>query len=381
MSVADVNALAWRLRRRLLGPGIARDVTHAGPGRPRALLLYAIAAFRDGRNTHQHVMQSHIIARLLHERGYALDVVEWSERRRELLAPQYALVIELHPVEDPLYAGRLAAGAPRIGYITGRNPAVAAAAERARLEALYARRGVRLTSRRHAQAPFTNSALASLDAITLFDGATTRASFAGFDLPPVYPLVNCGYEVEPTNPDHRDPRRFLFLAGAGMVAKGLDVLLEAIAGEPDLELVICAPFARERDFTAAYRRELTAPNVSAVGVVDVCSDRFRALQAGCGTMVAPSSSEAQCGVVTVALSYGLPCLATPECGFDEPMLRTLQDCSVEGLRRALRERAAWSRAQLGGASGEAYALACARYRPDHYASGIRALLEGVGMRA
>lgn len=371
-----MNALLWRLRRRLLGAGIARGV--AGAGAPRhALLLYLVGAFRvpSAPATHQNIAQQRELARALAERGYEVDVVDFDERRAGRLRHDYDLVVDLHPVAQPFYAGRLRPGARRICYITGPDPGFTNASEAARLADLKRRRGVRLRPRR-LTAPFPPQAFESFDAFFYFGDDATLATFSGYRLPPCHRLPNHGYDdVTPTEAARRDPRRFLFLGGNGQVHKGLDLLLEVFAGEPGLELVVCSPFRAERDFARAYRRELSdTPNIRAMGTVEVKSPGFRELQAGCGAMILPSCSEGQAGSVSAALSYGLPCVVSARCGFDEPEVRVLPDCRLETIRQVVRELAALPPERVAERAAGSLALMRRAYRPAHYAAAVRAAL-------
>jgi glycosyltransferase involved in cell wall biosynthesis len=363
--------------RRLLGPGVLRAVAGAGAGQ-RALMLYTVRAFQGGRGpeTHQNIWQQRELARALAERGFEVDVADHDEDRRGLLTRDYDLVMDLHPRARPLFEGRMRPGARRLAYLTGSDAGFGNAAERARLDDLERRRGARLAPRRQC-APLPAAALEACDAALYFGDARTLATYARFRLPPAFRLWNNGYDdVEPTDAEQRDPRRFLFLGGFGQVHKGLDLLLEAFAAEPGLELVVCSPFAAERDFARAYRRELRAtPNIRAAGPADVKSARFRELQAGCGRMILPSCSEGQAGSVTVALSYGLPCVVSDRCGFDEPEIEVLADCAVATIRAAARAAADEPRARLRERAGASRGLMERRYRPEHYAASLREALD------
>ncbi len=371
-----MNALLWKLRRRLFGAGIARGV--AGSGAPRhALLMYGVGAFRvpSAPATHQNIAQQRELARAIAELGYDVDVVDFDERRAGLLRHGYDLVVDLHPVEHPLYEERLRPGAKRICYITGSDPEFSNAAETARLADLERRRGVRLRPRRRC-APFPRHVLESFDAFFYFGSDASLATYAGYRLPPCHRLPNHAYDdVTPTEAARRDPRRFLFLGGNGQVHKGLDLLLELFAGEPDLELVVCSPFGAERDFARAYRRELSGTaSIRAVGAVAVKSAGFRELQAGCGAMILPSCSEGQAGSVSTALSYGMPCVVSAECGFDEPEVLVLPDCRPGTLRRVVRELAEQPPERLAERAAGSLALMRRAYLPAHYAAAVRAAL-------
>jgi len=331
--------------------------------------------------THQNEWQFRELARAVSEMGYNVDAIEFNERR-PLVRRDYDLVIDIHPREHPIYEGHLAKGARRIAFITGSNPTFSNAAERARLADLMGRRGVGLMPRRTVP-PFPKAVLESFDSMITFAGRDALATYSDFSLPPVYPLVNSGYDdVQPTEPERRDPTRFLFMGSVGQVHKGLDLLLEIFAKERDLSLVVCSMYEGERDFARAYRDELSkTPNIHGAGFMDLKSAAFRELQASCGAMILPSCSEGQSGCVTAALSFGIPCIASGICGVDEPEIEVLSDCSLESIRGAVRAWAGQSRAALGERSARSLALMRRKYRPADYARSVReALRATLGIR-
>lgn len=374
-----MTGLLWKARARLFGPGIARDV--CGRAHPRrALLLYLVSPFRDPQLevSHQNVVQMRAIAAALDARGYTVDVANHDEHRARLLEDDYDLVVDLHPRETPLYRGRLRPGAVRIGYITGADPDATAAAEEARLDALARRRGVRLAPRR-ATPPFAPAVLEALDGVLLFAGPWAMSTYGHVRLPSPHRLVNHGWDdLEPTDPARRSPRRFLFLGSGGQVHRGLDLLLECFAAEPDLELVVCSPFRAERDFTDAYRRELfETPNVRAVGFLPVRGGAFRELQAECGAMILPSCSEGQSGAVTAAMSFGLPVIASRECGVEEPEVTLLPACTPDAVRETVRAAADRTAETLAVAARATRARLMAGYRRAHYAQALDAGLDAI----
>jgi len=362
----------------VFGPGLLRNATGASHRR-RALLLHQVAAFRAwaGSRSHQQIGQAHEIARALDESGYTVDVADWSERR-PILDAAYDLVIDLHPRERALYDGHLAPDALRLSWITGSNPEFSNAVERERLEELRRRRGVVLAPRRQVP-PFPRERFESFDGMLAFAGPAALRTYSGFRLPPVHLLVNNGYdEMSPTDPSRRNPRRFLFMASTGQVLKGLDRLLEVFAEEPDLELVVLSHFRRESDFERAYRRELTGlPNIRAIGFLDVSSERFRGIQAECGWLILPSGSEGKCGTITVAMSFGLPAVASEECGFDEPEVERLPDCGIGTLRAVVRDLAARPASEVRRRAEAAAALVSRDYARAGFATSVRAAFGAV----
>ena len=361
--------------RRLLRPRVVRGVSGRGAPR-RALMLYTASAFLPWARPHRHqnVGQQRALAAALAEENYAVDAADFDLQGAHGLAPRYDLVVDLHPRPQPVYAGRLATGALRIAYMTGSDPDFSNASERARLDDLERRRGVRLAPRRQV-ADWHGRTLEGFDAMFYLGDDVTLETYAHLRLPPVHRLPNNGYDVEPTDPALRDPRRFLFLGSSGQVHKGLDLLLELFAREPGLRLDVCGALGNEPDFGAAYRRELLeTQSISVHGSFDVLSGSFRELQARCGTMIIPSCAEGQCGTVTVAMGFGLPCAVSRHCGFCEPELWRFADCRLETLRRDVHALAAQSRAELASRSAATHALFRRAYTPAHYAAAVRAAL-------
>ena len=71
----------------------------------------------------------------------------------------------------------------------------------------------------------------------------------------VYFVNNTGYDFLTLKTFvHKKPNSFLFIASGGQVHKGLDLVLEAFARRPHLELFVCSLFAEEGDFCSTYNR-------------------------------------------------------------------------------------------------------------------------------
>jgi glycosyltransferase involved in cell wall biosynthesis len=112
-------------------------------------------------------------------------------------------------------------------------------------------------------------------------------------------------------------RRFLFFSSHGLVHKGLDLVLEAFARMPDLQLTICGPLDEERAFVDAYRKELYGTaNIKAIGWIDVTSQRFVEIANTCVAVVLPSCSEAGAASTIEAMHAGLVPIVTLESSVD-----------------------------------------------------------------
>ena len=74
---------------------------------------------------------------------------------------------------------------------------------------------------------------------------------------------------------------FLFIASGRQVHKGLDLVLEAFARRPHLELFVCSLFAEEGDFCSTIIELYQTSNIHAVGPVDIGDRIFRQIADRC----------------------------------------------------------------------------------------------------
>lgn len=329
----------------------------------RCLLCYVVAPFLHGGEpnpAHQNQWQAREMARQLDRLGFCVDVINY-DNLTPRLRHQYDLVIDIHPGNDRPYLPFLKPGGKKIAYITGSNPVVANQAEQARLDDLFARRGVRLVPRRQAD-PFPADVLERFDAFFLIGNSHTLATYDMFQLPPVYLLPNTA--VAGINPggSGRSAQNFLFLASGGQVHKGLDLLLELFPRHPQLQLFVCSSFKSERDFCTLYHRELFAtPNIHPEGFLDITGSRFQELAGRCAWMLLPSCAEGMSGSVTAAMSAGMVSIASTACGFADDEVMLLPDCNVETIEKTVLALASISAERLTVESKKALQLAEERY--------------------
>lgn len=196
-----------------------------------------------------------------------------------------------------------------------------------------------------------NRGIENADAAIVLGNEWTLASYRPFGKP-LYrvPISNPLLYPSPEERDFEALRgRFLWFGGIGFVHKGLDLVLDAFAGQAGLWLEVAAPLDREPDFAAAYARELfRTPNVRALGWLDVASRRFLEVANRNLGMVFPSCSEGGGGSAVTAQHAGLIPLLTYSASVDlEPSFGLLlADASVESIRAAARELSARPAATL-----------------------------------
>jgi len=195
------------------------------------------------------------------------------------------------------------------------------------------------------------------------------------------PIIPCGPFDWPENKDFEACRkRFLWFGSGGMVRKGLDVVLEAFAAMPDLHLTICGPVGEEKDFEAAYAKELyQTPNIASVGWVDIEGPQFRDICRNSVALVYPSCAEGQCGGVVTCMHAGLIPILSYESGVDvDDFGRILPSCSVSDIQNTVREIADLPATRLAQMARASWEYARTNHTYDKFAQEYRRVIEHVG---
>jgi glycosyltransferase involved in cell wall biosynthesis len=335
-------------------------------------LVYLVEPFvirEDDRRflDHQNLRQCLQIASALGEAGYTVDVADVDDLRF-IPGRRYNLVVS-HRGDLPDPAGMMP-DAVRVYLATGKNHVVHNRNVRARYEALARRRGRSLepVSLNGEDLPFVRQA----HAIAGFGNRESVATWSGMADVPLYPFNNYGYASTRSTVESKDfagaRSHFLFFASRDQVAKGLDLLLEIFARHPALHLHVCSAFKKEKAFVDCYRSELfQRPNIHAVGLVPVNSERFYDLTRRCAHVIHPSCSDATPGSVVQCMHTGLIPMVTRECGMDlEGVGTVLPDDSISTIEQAILQAAAREGGWLEDQARRTRRLAVERYSEEAF---------------
>ena len=350
-----------------------------GPEVGRALFSYIVDPFllppgREVPYSHTHFWESLAIGRTLAELGFAVDVLHWTNRsflprgEVDLLVDVRLNLERLAPLVGPRCV--------KVQQIETAHWQTNNGNQLARLADLAQRRGLRLPPYRLIE---ENRAIDVADAGIALGNEFTLASYAHAGKPLWrVPISNPFLYPEP-DADAIDARRrrFVYFGGIGFVHKGLDLVLEAFAGAPELELLVCAPVEREREFERAFARELyRTPNIRVLGWQDVGRPRFLQIARGALATVFPSCSEGGGGSVVTAMHTGLIPVVTRETSVDvaSDVGRLLPDARVETIRAAVRDLAARPAAELAAMSRAAWEQARRLHTRERFADSWRAAI-------
>ena len=337
----ELARIGKKVDRRIRRPE-SRTVTlePSGEQRGRALVSYIIdglltPADRPLPHSHTHFWESRQIALTLAQLGYRTDVIHWTNFSF-VPTETYDVFVDVRLNMERL-APLLGPDCLKIQHIetahfTFHNPA-----QQARLEALAERRDVVIQPQKMLE---ENRAIETADYGVAVGNDFTIATYAHAGKPVLRVPMSAPFEY--AAPEAKDfaacRRRFLWFGSGGLVHKGLDLVLEAFAGLPDFELIVCGPIHMERDFEAAYARELYAtPNITTVGWVDVAGKEFRDICDRSLGVVYPSCSEGGGGSVITCMHAGLIPLVTREASVDlDGFGAEIGEATVAAVRDAVR---------------------------------------------
>ena len=363
----------WRRARR-----VDRRVVRLEPEGPlwgRALFSYIIDPFllaEEGElpYSHTHFWESWTMARCLVEQGFRVDAISWVDQR---FRPEeaYDLVVDVRT--------NLERWAPELGdavkllhidtaHYRFHNPA-----QERRLRDLEARRGMRIRPQKMLP---ENRAIETADLATVLGNRFTQETYA-FAGKPLFRIPISVPFVYPW-PEDKDfaavRRRFLWFGSGGLVHKGLDLVLEAFAEMPELHLTVCGPIRQERDFEAAYWRELyETENIETLGWIDVGSEAFLELCRKTLGLVYPSCSEGGGSSVLTCMHGSLIPIVNRETSVDlEPDRGILvEESSIPELQQAVRELASRPAEALEATARAAWTFAREHHTRDHFLAGYR----------
>ncbi|MCH9651581.1 MAG: glycosyltransferase [Deltaproteobacteria bacterium] len=370
---SEARRIALKLKRKIIRPDARRVVLEPdGEVRGEVLFSYILDPFllRSGQKVphwHTHYWESHRMAMSFVELGYRVEAISWTNKKFQPERP-YDAVVDVR-LNLQRWAPLLGTDAVKIFHIDTSHWSFNNGAQGERLERLRQERGLKI---RPVKMVPENRGIEVADCGTVLGNEFTQEtySFAG---KPLYriPISSTVTFPWPEGKSFEAPRRrFLWFGSGGLVHKGLDLVLEAFAGLPDFELVVCGPIRRERDFERAYFRELyETPNIHTEGWVDVAGQRFQEIARSCLGVVYPSCSEGGGGSVISCLHAGLIPVVTREASVDvsEDFGVVLRAATIEEIRRSVRALSERSPAQLEAMARAAWAFARQHHTREGFA--------------
>ncbi len=341
-----------------------------GRSRGNVLLAYVVQPFLTGPDrmpdTHTHFWESWQMSQTFLNLGYAVDAISYLNTSFNP-SKDYAVYMAARTNFQRI-ARQLDPACVKIAHLDTAHWLVNNTAAYQRALALQRRRGVSLKSFKWVE---PNWAIEAADCATVLGNEFTLSTYRYADRP-LYrlPVPTCRVYAWPERKDFDACRRhFMWPGSSGLVHKGLDLVLEAFSGMPDLHLTVCGPIQSDKDFEQAFHRELyQTGNIHTVGWVDVGSPEFVALAERCVGLIYPSCSEGQAGSVVTCMQASLIPIVSHESGVDvEGFGGVLGDCSIETIRETIRGVADLPPSQLEAMAHKSWTFARANNSRERYA--------------
>jgi len=386
-----------RVRRLLRDIVEERVVTIFPFGQPLGRVLFSYLNYpvlwkdADKRfSGHSNRWESREIARIFQKMGFIVDAISWTDQS---FIPQeeYDVIFDIFTNLRRL-AHFASSKGMKLLHLTGSYAPYHNAAELERIRALEERRGVKLTPRRLVKdLELYKDSLNLADMCSLIGNEHTLQTFPEhYRRKITLVTVSSSYTGWKKGPDALVPkeREFLWFFGSGAAHKGLDLVLEAFAQNPDLRLNVVGPVDKEEDFFDAFRKELTRlPNIKYHGYLDPASEKFEEIVSRVFCFIAPSCSEAISSAVATCLQIGLFPIITYDTGISLPEEcgMYLETCSADEVALLARGAYGMDKDKLHEQISSIQKFAEARYSRGKFSLDMtkylsRALSQGVRRR-
>lgn len=344
----------------------------------RVLLSYATLAWEAlergegilGR--HPVAWHNYQVARAFLDLGFSVDVI-WHSDARFRPRHSYDIMFDVAYALDRLHSvigdGPLRIYYPDFAHWTKHN-----SRSLARVAALRERRGVVLRPKRIAP---VQDAAETAQHLLCRGGSWSRGTYDHVPAP-IHRLDAMTGPLLPEPPERKDDvrHRFIWLSGGGMTHKGLDLVLEAFARNPHLELDVFGDVQREEAFCEAYSHELNElPNIRLMGWINPASPEFAAAASRAVAIVHPSASEMCCTAVIAGMAAGLVPVATRSTDIElEGLGIEVQGDSVDAVEQALLTVAEKPRDEVEALSRAARNASMTHYGRDKFIASFRKVL-------
>lgn len=354
------------------------ELSPAGTPVGRVLLSYAtltweaLARGEGILGRHPVAWHNYQVARAFLDLGFSVDVV-WHNYDRLRPRRRYDVVFDVAYALDRLHSvigdGPLRIYYPDFAHWTEHN-----SRSLARLAALRERRGVVLRPKRIA--PIQDAA-ETAQHLLCRGGPWSRGTYRHVSAP-IHRLDAMTGPLLPEPPKRKDDvrHRFIWLSGGGMTHKGFDLVLEAFARNPNLELDVFGDVQREEAFCKAYSHELNElSNIRLLGWINPASPEFAEAASRAVAIVHPSASEMCCTAVIAGMAAGLIPVATRSTDIELDGLGVeIDGDSVDAVEQALLSVVDKSQRDLDIMSEAARHAAMTRYGRDKFVASFREVL-------
>jgi glycosyltransferase involved in cell wall biosynthesis len=342
--------------------------------RGRVLLSYTTLPFLSPETLDGHTnrWECRCIATLFSEAGYTVDIIDY-DNTSFLPKYSYDICLDVHHQLERI-AQYMKPKGKKVYHATTAHWKFNNDAEQMRLKAVEARRGVRLQPRR-IMPPSRNAEVA--DIITVLGNSFTQDTYRFAEKQIVHiPLSSTHTFPFPSEKNlHSAANRYVWIGGAGMAHKGLDLVLEAFSDLPKFELSIFGK--ADPDFINVYNKELfKSTNIHFFGSRDPLDSVFqKALFSSVGC-ISPSCSEGGGGSTILAMHAGLIPIVSYENSVDIGSSGiVLSENTVSEIKKSVQNISTHSEAELLYKSKQAWEIARSIHTRPYFEKAFKQFME------
>lgn len=353
----------------------------------RALISYLTEPFEFGLSEHHtNYLECHTAATILHELGYSVDVIHLFADRK-INYRNYNLIYGLGDVLENFFLQEPEAMSDiiTIHYCAGVNTdfsniqGISFLLNTAKNNKPFLVNSLRINTKSHILSRAFSSGL-----IVLGNDYTADT----YNNPPHRGTVEYlpAFFYKRQTPDfykkdyNKARKHFLWFGSAGLVHKGLSILLDVFRNQPDWHLHICGIVKAEVQFEKYYYQDLYhSPNIHVHGFVQINDIAFVHILHECAWCVLPSISEGGApSVLTAVGNGGLIPIVTASCGLNFYSFSPIIDqLTVEHVHKLFTKLVNTDSDFLRENSEEIYKEVNQQYTPELYKTRLKALIQKV----
>jgi hypothetical protein len=281
-----------------------------------ALISYIIYPFLDDvRNDHSNHRECYVMAEILNELGFNVDVINW-DNSNFTPSKHYDLVIDNHDNLARL-DGFFSIKTTKIFHATNAYWLYQNLTECKRHYNYFLEVGIIVPLSR--TLPPGNSP-AYCDAISMFGNDFTKNTYGSYmDKIHQVPISVTAIPKLLPKDFEQAKKKFVWFNSHGFLLKGLDVVIKAFSEIPDCELFICTDLTKEPDFyNSIYFLLDSCHNIKYKGWVDVNGVEFNTIVSECAWVINTSFSEGGGGSTLNCMAKGLIPIVSTSASIDLP---------------------------------------------------------------
>lgn len=307
-----------------------------------ALLAYITKPFKKEYISHTNFFEARSWAKVLHELGYNVDIVNYETTKKVNLL-KYNLICGFGDIFQDYYELSIKNNIKTIYYGTGMHVCYNNHATLKRVQDVYNKKGVWISkSSRFIEKTWTHQ-MVLVDGMIVLGNNTCANTYKPYYNRKIYSVPAPFYKTQNAadiikSRDKNANKSFLWFGSAGLIHKGLDILLEYFSKNQNLTLHICGNIESEMDFMCTYKQELyDFSNIILHGFVDINNNEFTDILKKCSFIVFPSCSEGGCpSVLTCIGNGGLIPIVTKETAIDTGYEIWIDSLDYAGIDHAIK---------------------------------------------